>query len=424
METIQAREYQTLELEDRDLQYIKEIIFNNQRSRNEEDGNYHQLLQWSNGKPRVKNYVGILPLQDTVIEIFPKISVTAQSNITECEKQVFYDMLRCYRNLEFIQIKDSDIEKIKKFTMLEAFIYLFLQQVLNLVKRGIISNYHTLEDNLPYLKGRLKFPQQAITHSINKTQFYVRYDVYSQNTPINRLINKTLYTLSPTRPENQRLRWQLLSHFDGIPSSHNQYQDWQQSNLDRSMEHYQTVKKWVGLFLFQDGLATFCGDYKNKSLLFPMEKIFESFVEHHFQQYYKTRRRYSLTFQKPRKSLTKYEEQNQDKDMFQMKPDIVIKDNKEGTAYILDTKWKLMSDNSNNKFGIRQGDMYQLFSYGKIYNCKRVALIYPQNSEQFTQPLRFQFNDNSGLQLLCFPFDIENPQKSVKNIYEELHSVA
>lgn len=45
---------------------------------------------------------------------------------------------------------------------------------------------------------------------------------------------------------------------------------------------------------------------------------------------------------------------------------------------VVDTKWKRIDEPTND---IDQNDMYQLYSYGKKYNCEKVALIYPQTDK-------------------------------------------
>ena len=47
--------------------------------------------------------------------------------------------------------------------------------------------------------------------------------------------------------------------------------------MDRTIQHYDAVMQWVGLFLFDYGLTTFTGKHVNQALLFPMWEIFEDF---------------------------------------------------------------------------------------------------------------------------------------------------
>ena len=56
--------------------------------------------------------------------------------------------------------------------------------------------------------------------------------------------------------------------------------------------------QWVGLFLFDHGLATFSGAHASLSLLFPMGQVFEDFVTDSFRSY---QEQYTVTAQGPRR---------------------------------------------------------------------------------------------------------------------------
>ena len=86
-----------------------------------------------------------------------------------------------------------------------------------------------------------------------------------------------------------------------------------------------------------------------------------------------------------------------------MKPDITL-ESSGAPKFILDAKWKrlkprtLAGKKQNEKRGVVQADMYQLYAYGKRYECRTVALVYPQTNE-FREHVPFVFDDD--LTLLC-----------------------
>ena len=71
------------------------------------------------------------------------------------------------------------------------------------------------------------------------------------------------------------------------------------------------------------------------------------------------------------------------------------------------------------KFNISQQDLYQLYTYGKSYDCQVVVLIYPR-SKDFTTTLHFRFFDD--LKLVCYPFCVETPEQSVEELVSQLSS--
>ena len=394
-----------------DQQDLEKFALENQT---DEQDNYRPVLQFKNGKLIAQNYVGIIETRNTVLEILPKVDL-AEGEDTEKTKQVFFKMLRFWRGFKLAQFSESHIDAMPHFNMLEVFVHLFLNNLVLLTQRGLVRHYQSEEDNQPYLRGRILFPQHIRENLANRARFYVGYDEFSANRPANRLIHSTIHKLmgSVRQPRNQQLLHQLRISFSDIPQSEHPKSDWDRHQVDRSIQHYDEVMQWVGLFLFGHGLTTFAGKHVNQTLLFPMWEVFEDFVAACFRRH---QRRFSVREQRPRKYLVT---DGQGYRAFAMKPDISLMSGRE-TEFILDTKWKRINgEGSDPKHGISQADMYQLFAYGKKYGCKQVALVYPK-TEQFQKTLRYKFDKE--LSLSCFPFDVTRPQGSVEEILNHLEN--
>lgn len=99
---------------------------------------------------------------------------------------------------------------------------------------------------------------------------------------------------------------------------------------------------------------------------------------------------------------------HQGKNWFQLKPDFLVVE-RTSTKLVLDTKWKLLDsalDNGSNKYGLSQGDFYQLFAYGENYLKGQgdVVLIYPK-TDTFQNALPvFEFSSSPNLKLWALPF--------------------
>lgn len=76
---------------------------------------------------------------------------------------------------------------------------------------------------------------------------------------------------------------------------------------------------------------------------------------------------------------------------FLMKPDIVIKNKALGQVFVMDTKWKVLSDAKAN-YGISQADMYQMYAYQKKYTSENVTLLYPL-TEKVEQDKDIRYRD-------------------------------
>ena len=368
------------------------------------------LQRRPNGDVAAANYVGIFTTKrGTVVEILPKIDLAGESDPhNKKTRQVFLRMLRCWRRLAE-SLPESGIRAIRRFPMLEVFVRQFLTNLNALVHGGLARRYIPVEENLPYLRGRLLFREQIIENLTNQARFYVAHDELSINRPANRLIHSVLARLKPLvrNTENRRMLGLLrqLMEVAEVPQAANTHADWQRHRVDRSMPHYQPVMQWVGLFLFGHGLATYSGRHRNLSLLFPMEEVFEDFVTHSFRRHQSD---YRVTAQSPQKPLAKIE----DRGAFMMKPDISLWKGAH-VAFILDAKWKAIDALSEDpKHGINQDDLYQLYAYAKGNGCDAVALVYPR-TRTFTTELRYRLLDD--VTLICLPFNVEYPKESVES---------
>ena len=370
------------------------------------------------------NHVGVITTKrGTVVEILPKIDFGRSRPDTDHEltKHYFLRMLRHHRGMRrAAPLPESGIRALRRFPMLEVFIRQFLWNLNSLVHGGLARRYITVEENLPYLRGRIQFREQIRNNLANRARFSVAHDEMSVDRPANRLIHSALARLRPRvqNGENRQLLRELTAAFADVPQAVNLHRDWREHRVDRSMRHYGPVMQWVGLFLFNHGLTTFAGRHVNLSLLFPMEEVFEDFVTYCFRRY---QRDYDVTPQGPREYLTAFNGGQ----AFQMKPDISLGKEKR-VVFILDAKWKPINGlSSNPKHGIDQADMYQLYAYGKRYGCNTVALVYPQTRE-FRNALRYRFlgcaEHYDGLNLICLPFNVTKPETSVRNSVTELEA--
>ncbi|MXX95508.1 MAG: hypothetical protein F4039_06730 [Gammaproteobacteria bacterium] len=368
---------------------------------------YPSVFKYSNkGQLRVANLVGQITLSsDITLEILPKIDIGhTNESVHERTREILLTMLRHFRRLP-MHLRESNINKLKHSPMLSIFAYLFLVQLTELVKRGLARSYVPTESKLPYLRGRLLFKEALQTNIVDQSKFFVRYDNFSEDRPINRLIASTLNLMKKhlDHVESQKLHNISTLQFSHIQASTNILADWQVRNLDRSMLHYKEVIQWIGLFLFGHSLGPYTGEYRNLSVLFPMEQVFEDFVTAHIRlQLFDL----EVVCQERSQSILK-------NDKFRVKPDIVLRQGSSILA-ILDAKWKEINQNlPSRKFHVSQPDLYQLYAYSRVYKCKQLALIYPKN-RNFESPKKLEYFD--GRKLVLFPFDIEHPRDSVEEL--------
>ena len=362
----------------------------------EENYKYIDVARGGNAL-RLKNYVGTISTKDgTVLEILPKIY--GSKNEDEI-KNILLEMLKTLKNSPFKNINKASL-KTTNINIFEIFITMFLEELSNLIKKGLKSEYLSKEENLYFLKGKLKLNSHLKQNLLHKEKFYVEFDEYSSNRVENQLIKTTLthlYKTSKLSKNQQRLR-EFIFIFDDVEISKNIKNDFKKCRLDRSMIYYKEILNWCKIFLDNNSFCPYKGDDIAHALLFDMNLVFESYVAYHLKKQYINRK---IKLQDRQHKLI------ESHSLFQLKPDIVIDDN-----VVLDTKWKLINSNEN-KFGLTQSDLYQMYAYGKKYNTTDVYLIYPKSKNFIvSKDIPFKYDDSLNLHILCF--DCLNPTKFEK----------
>ena len=351
----------------------------------------------------VNNYVGLIQINNGCqIQILPKIDFINDDEHFDKTKKVFLRMLRCLKDFPSKVFKNANF-KTERMTLYEIFINMYLQDVRTLIKHGIKSAYISNECNLNFYKGKLAVNEHFKHNFAHAERFFVRFDEYMVDRAENRLVKSTLLKLLniSSSPENQKEIRQLLSSFEMVKSSTNYQKDFSKVVNDRSTKDYDSLMRWSRVFLMNKSFTTFSGESNARALLFPMEKVFESFVA-----------------QQLRKILIGlgWEISIQDKGYylfnspphFLLKPDIVIT-RKDNSKIILDTKWKSLVNNPGLNYGISQSDMYQMYAYAKKYNTSDVWLAYPANEGmKDCENIIFKSDDDVSVRLFFVDLADEN----------------
>lgn len=168
----------------------------------------------------------------------------------------------------------------------------------------------------------------------------------------------------------------------------------------RGMEHYKNALIWAKVFLKKESFSSFSGDTIAFAILYPMERLFECFVEWYLNKKY---------------PYLDIEAQNCGydfvKNLFTVRPDILIKKDN-NIICVVDAKWKMI--NTDKDFS--QSDFYQLFAYRHIFlqeknkhvdGCKVLGLrIYYPRAEGLEKSRLFEYCDGSKIKLI--PLEIRN----------------
>ncbi len=375
-----------VEVSEKHFNVIKQFVMQ-VSSKESEDGSalpFFKLTQCGGQEAiKVRNYVGAIELSDGFqVEILPKVHLgAADEKYSDVERTrcVFIKMLRC---LGEAHMKVGETANLKNFEMplLEVFISMYIKAVMQLTQRGLRSGYQLIQENVNAFKGKLLVAENIRQNLTHGEHFFVEHDEFLVNRPENRLIKSTLMLLLRTSRRNDNLseiRKQLM-FFEGVSESVNIAADFANVVNDRNTADYSDILAWSKVFLRNKSFVTSLGESSVKAILFPMEKVYESYVAKMLKRAIiedESEKWKSWTVKTQSKSKYLFDVPQ----MFKLIPDIILE--KGDKKIVLDTKWKRLENNPSKNYGISQGDMYQMFAYAHKFKTSDVWLIYPKTEE-------------------------------------------
>lgn len=361
---------------------------------------------------RLDSLVGVIQTPcGTVLEILPKTH--DHDDDASCSRTMLRKMVASLLDLPAKEAGEAALEHFD-VPLTEWVMRQFLLALQRLVQQGLRHDYVRVEEELPYLRGQLHSTAQMRQLPGRAHHFHVRHDVFVPDRAENRLIKLALERVrhATNQADNWRLAQELSARLHEVPASTQPPQDWRAWSRARLMSHYQPIYPWCQLVLGQGMPAALAGDQQGLSLLFPMEKLFESYVARWLRKHLPLH--LCLTAQ----AASEYLCWHNDRRMFQLRPDLLLRDHKGAAVLVLDTKWKqLDAANRANNYGLAQSDFYQMLAYGQTYleGQGKLALIYP-SWRGFDAPLPI-FEMGHGLRMEVLRFDLSNDKLCVSDSF-------
>jgi len=338
-----------------------------------------RVFDWNDCRfVRAKNFVGVIAVPEGVVEILPKIDKSG-SQKDRAQHNLLY-MLSITRK---IVGEERDLASVgtQRMSLLEQVIAVFASRTLSELKKGIDHCYVSHEENIRCLKGKLVLREQITRNAVHRERAFCRYDDFISDTPINRIIKascRRLLSLSKVGLTQKTLR-EVIFSLDEVTDLEVEEHHFSGIHYSRNTERFRLLIDFSLMVLKGISPSWSVGKDVTFSLLFPMEELFEEFIARYIYRhadYYQIARHHvhvqAVGF---RKWLLRRDD---DSGAFRLKPDLIIV-NPDGTPkLILDTKWKhLLSDQEDRKNGVSQGDIYQLYAYAHRYGCQDNVLLFP-----------------------------------------------
>ncbi len=386
-----------------------------------------------------QNFVGTIAFDDIQIEILPKIPLV-ENNI-EAEKIRFLEILQSINYFKEKIFHNAKIE-IKDTSILEIFIYLFIEEVEKILKKGLIYRYVDKNQNLNVFKGKLDINSHIKYNFSHKERFFMKFDEFSVNSLENIIIKLTIQKLKKVsiNPKNKENLNKIGHYFENVSILENSIENLKYLTFDRMNDYYKNAIQWSKIFLDNQSSSIFStNNGEIPSILFPMETIFENYIANKLVNIIQEKSYSELWFKIQDSSCSIFSSISLnntkiDNNILRIRPDIVIKNKNIKEIFILDTKWKVLNK-LDDKFKISTEDIYQMLAYVKTYNdrnknnytCKKAYLIYPatnmrKNTFSAKDKLIFKTDD---FELNIYFVDLsseENTEKSLINILKNFKS--
>ncbi|MES1949821.1 hypothetical protein S4A8_03148 [Salinisphaera sp. S4-8] len=329
---------------------------------------------------RARGVVGVLAAQSCSLEILPKMDVASDEDpereIASIRKRLVH-MLAVALDLKIETGRVTDLDW-QRETVLEILIRVFSNKLTEAIRRGVPRRYVDQEDDLPALRGTLDVPRQFTHYAANPGRLACRFDELSEDIALNRIMKAAvghLARLARNPTSRQRLRELGFVYADiaDVPTGD---LPWEKVVIDRTNRAWRELFTMAQLFLQNRYQTTSSGSGHGTALLFEMNTLFEEYVGRLVRRAL-VGTPYHVSLQGGR--LFCLTSLNDNRDVFQTKPDILIRSRGQ-IIQVIDTKWKRISDRIDDpKYGISQGDVYQMMAYAHIYKAPRLTLLYPHH---------------------------------------------
>lgn len=338
------------------------------------------VMEYGRHALRARGVVGILAAGDASLEILPKIDVapgeTPNRQNAEIRKRLVH-MLAIALDLKIDLGVITDLAW-QRETLLEILIRIFCDKLTTALRRGMPRRYVEREGALPTLRGQLDIICQFTRHAVNPARLACRFDLLSEDTPLNQIMKAAIVHLSSfsRRSPNQRRLRELAFVYADISDVSVSSLRWDEVVIDRTNRSWKELFAMARLFLQDRYQTTTGGGGQGTAMLFEMNALFEEFVGRLVARALVGT---MLTVSLQGGRLFCLSAQDSKRGLFQTKPDILIRRGGEIT-HVIDTKWKRIAARIDDpKQGVSQADVYQMMAYAQLYHAPRLTLLYPHH---------------------------------------------
>jgi len=335
------------------------------------------------GKIFTYSFVGILQVGRKRIEILPKlynpILTRSLDSSSEDEKTRLYRnarknlfaLLSAAGFIPFYKSGKSQYRDEKDF--FEFMIALFLTDLESVMGTQSHHEYFSREEECVHLKGKLDYQHQIIKLPSELAKFYCKYDEFTIDNPINRVIKATLRRIQELckSEENRKRAYNFYSLIGEVEDEIISPHYISKIHFNRLNEIYKEIIEFCFLILFGSVYSSDEGTQEYYALIFDMNQVFERYIARLLRSSFPE---YSFDYQECKNLASRYEPEFEvERTKKPVYPDIIVRDDTK-TVAVIDTKYKL----DFIRGYISNSDTYQMIAYCVASECDKALLLYPR----------------------------------------------
>lgn len=373
------KEYQEKEIENCDLDKLQAYL---------KCQKLGSALKVTRNGIKAKSFVGVIKYKNLHLEILPKLISKNANNSNEIQEEersiILKNLIFMLSYTKNLDIKTSENAKLanEKNPFIEILIREFATSLFEALKRLTPKKYVREEENLNYLKGKIKFSENIRYNCTNQAKFYCEYDEFSENNPLNQLflfVSTCLYNIS-NNSYNKKLLKFIINYYSDISFVRFDKFKIQKIKLTRSQEFFKKPFNLAKMFVEKTSVDLSKNKFENITLVWDMNKLFEEFIFELIKRKIPER---SPIAQKTKRLLRSTQETRRD-----TKVDILV----QHPQVIIDTKYKKFT----NFDDISSADIYQVTTYCTLYGYKKAILLYPQYDDIEPDETGFYINNTEN----------------------------
>lgn len=370
----------------------------------------NKSIVYDYNKIKFINYVGIIKINNLIIEILLKISL---SNDIIKDREILVFMLSKCNKLS-VDINELLNSNILNNSLLDILAKVFSKKLLNELQKGLYREYVSKEEALSTIKGKILISKSIKENTINKNKMNCKYDEFTEdnlfNAILKRAISVILFSIKNDDVKKElNIINNVLNDISDIYIPNNIILNYKLNRMNNRFLECFTLAK---LILLNSSMDKSLGKENGFSILFEMNYLYEEYIGVLLKEVFNDTNISINTQEKSRYLLwNTLKERNE----IALKPDIVIyKDNK--PKVIIDTKWK--SSSINNIEIYSQSDIYQMYAYITTYaECEECILLYPKFED--ISHSYWKLNQNIGdKKILISEISLESYEKSKEELFK------